>query len=116
MGGVGGGGGVQIGQSHLAAAHGHQGRGGEAEFLGAQHTGDRHVPPGHQLAVGLDDHLGSQAVFDEGLVGLRHAQLPGQARTHDGVPGGRAGAAVVAGDEHHLGACLGDAGGNADDA
>ena len=49
-------------------------------------------------------------------MGLRHAQLPGQARTHDGVPGGRAGAAVVAGDEHHLGACLGDAGGNGADA
>ncbi len=45
-------------------------------------------------------------------MGLRQAQLPGQARVRDGVAGRRAGAAVVAGDQHHLGARLGNAGGD----
>ncbi len=49
------------------------------------------------------------------LVGLGHAQLPGQARVVDGVAGRRAGAAVKAGDQHHLGAGLGNAGGDGAD-
>ena len=46
----------------------------------------------------------AQAVHDEGLVRLGKAQLPGQACVVDGVAGRCAGAAVIAGDQDHLGA------------
>ena len=45
-------------------------------------------------------------------MGLRQAQLPGKTRIVDGALGGRPGAAVVAGDQHHLGTGLGNAGGD----
>ncbi len=112
LGGDAGGAGVQVAHPHHAAAKGHQGCGGKAELLGAQHTGDGHVPAGHQLAVGLQDHLTAQAVGDQRLMGFRHAQLPGQTSPVDGASGGGTGAAVMAGDEDHLGAGLGDAGGD----
>ena len=78
-------------------------------------AGDGHVPAAHQLAVRLDDHAAAQAVHDQGLVGLGHAQLPGQACVVDGVAGRRAGAAVIAGDQDDLGAGLGNAGGDGAD-
>ena len=55
------------------------GRGGEAEFLGAQERGDHHVAAGLQLAVGLDDDPVAQLVQDERLLGLGQAELPGDA-------------------------------------
>ena len=42
-------------------------------------------------------NLAAQAVPDERLVGLRHAQLPGQARAVDGTAGRSAGAPTVSG-------------------
>ena len=51
--------GVEVADAHHDAAHRHQRRGGEAEFLGAQQRGDRHVAAGLQLAVGLDDDAAS---------------------------------------------------------
>ncbi len=45
-------------------------------------------------------------------MGFGHAQLPRQARPLDGAPGSRAGAAVVAGDEDHLGPRLSNARGD----
>ena len=69
--------GVQVAHPHHDAAHGDQRRGGKAKLLRPQHTGDGHVPPGHQLAIGLQHHPGAQAVFHQGLVGLGQTQLPG---------------------------------------
>ena len=40
-------------------AQGDQGGGGKAEALRPQHTGDGHVPAGHQLAVRLDGDSGA---------------------------------------------------------
>ena len=54
--------------------------------------------------------MGPQAVLDQVLVGLRQTQLPGQTGVVDGGTRGRAGASVVAGDEDHLGPCLGHPG------
>ena len=45
-------------------------------------------------------------------MGLRQAQLPGQAGVVDGGAGGGAGATVIAGHQYHLGTCLGHAGGD----
>ena len=104
--------GVQIAHPHHDAAHGDERRGGEAEFLRPQNRGDGHVPAGEELAVRLQNDPPTQAVFDEGPVGLGQPQLPGQAGVVDGVARGRARAAVVPGDEHHLGAGLGHAGGD----
>ena len=53
-----------------------RGGGGEAEFLGAQEGGDRHVPPGLELTVGLQDHARAQVVHHQRLVGLRDASIP----------------------------------------
>ncbi len=101
--------GIQAAYPHHTASHCYQGRCGEAEFLRSQHTGNGHIPPGHQLAVGLNNHLTAQSVLDQRLVGLRHTQLPGQARSGNGAAGSRASAAVMAGDQHHLRSRLGHA-------
>ncbi len=94
--------GIQIAYPHHHAAHRYQRGGGKAEFLRAQHAGDGHIPAAHQLAVGFQHHPGAQPVLDQGLVRFGQAQLPGQACVMDGGAGRRAGAAVVAGDQHHL--------------
>ncbi len=93
----------------------HQQGGAEAEFLSAQHTADGHIAAGEQFAIALDADAGAQAVQDQALVGLGDAQLPGQTCVLDGVARGRAGAAVVAGDQDDLRAALGNAGGNGAD-
>ena len=104
--------GIQIAYPHHHAAHADQRRGSKAEFLRAQHAGDGHVPAAHELAVGLDGHPGAQPVQRKGLMRLRHAQFPGQARVVDGGTGRRAGAAVAAGNQDHLRPGLGHARGH----
>ena len=112
LGGNAHGAGVQIAHPHHHAAHGHQRRGGEAELLRPQHTGDGHIPSAHQLAVGFQPHPGAQAVANQSLVGFRQTQLPGQTRVVDGALGCRAGAAVIARNQHTPGTGLGHTGGN----
>ena len=46
--------GVEMAHAHHDAADGDQRRGREAELLGAEQRGDRHVATRLQLAVGLD--------------------------------------------------------------
>ena len=58
----------------------HEGRGREAELLGAEERGDRHVAARLQLAVGLHDDAVAQLVEDEHLLRLGEAELPRHAR------------------------------------
>ena len=104
--------GVQVALAHHDAAHGHQRRGGEAELLGAQQRGDGDVAAGLQLAVGLHADAAAQIVHHQHLVGFRQAQFPGNAGVLDGTERRSAGAAAVAGDQHHVGMRLGHARGH----
>ena len=94
----------------------HQRRGGEAELLGAQQRGDDDVAAGLELAVGLHHDPVAQAVEQQGLLGLGQPQLPRAARVLDRRQRGRAGAAVVPGDEHDVGVRLRHARGHGADA
>ena len=104
--------GVQMALAHHDAADRHQGGGGDAPFLGAQHRGDRHVAGRAQLAVGLHDDPAAQIVEHQHLVRLGQAQFPGSAGVLDRGLRAGAGAAVVAADQHHVGLALGHAGGD----
>ena len=108
--------GIQVADTHHHTAHGHEGRGGETEFLGAEECGDGHIPAAHQLAVRLDHDPAPKPVSKERLMSLRKAQLPGKARIVDGALRRRAGSAVIAGDQNHLGARFGHACGDSPDA
>ena len=108
--------GVEVADPHHDAAAHHQRGGGEAELLGAEQGGDDHVAAGLQLAVDLHDDAVAQAVEHQRLLGLGQAELPRGAGVLERVERGRAGAAVVAGDEHHVGVGLGHAGGDRADA
>ena len=93
-----------------------QRRGGEAELLGAEQRGDHDVAAGLQLAVGLHDDAAAQVVEHQHLLRLGQAELPGNAGVLDRGQRRRAGAAVVAGDQHDVGVRLGHAGGDRADA
>ena len=115
LGGDAHGAGVHIAHPHHDAAHGDKRCRGEAEFLRPQHTGDGHIPAAHELAVGFQPNPGAQAVADQGLVGLRKAQLPGKPRIVNGALGGGPGAAVIAGDQDAARPRLGNPRGNGAD-
>ena len=104
--------GAQLAYAHHPAAHGHQRRRREAELLRAQQQRDHHVMAGHQLAVGFQGHLLAQPVPAQHLVGLRQADLPGQARVVHAAQRRRAGTALSAGDQDSAGAGLRHAAGN----
>ena len=91
-------------------------RGGEAEFFGAHERRDHDVAPGLHLAVNLDDDAVAQTVHAQHLLRLGEAELPRHAAVLDAGQRRRAGAAVVAGDQHDVGVRFGDAGGNGADA
>ena len=74
------------------------------------------VAAGLELAVGLDDDPVAQAVEQQGLLGLGQAELPRAAGVLERGQRRRAGAAVVAGDQHDVGVRLGDAGRDRADA
>ena len=108
--------GVEMAFAHHDAAGGDQRRGREAEFVGAEHGGDRDVAAGAQAAVGLDDDPAAQAVEHQRLLGLGEADLPGQAGMGQRGQRRGAGAALIAGDGDMVGQALGDAGGDRADA
>ena len=97
---------------HHHAAQRDQGGGGKTILFRSQEGRDGHIPACHQLAVCLDPDPGTQAAADQGLVGLGDAQLPGKSGAVDRAVRGRACAAVITGDQDHLGAGFGNAGGN----
>ena len=74
------------------------------------------VAAGFHLAVDLDDDAVAQAVEDQHLLRFGEPQLPRHAAVLDAGERRRAGAAVVAGDQHHVGVRLGDARGHRADA
>ena len=104
--------GVQVALAHHDAAHGDQRHGGEAELFRAEQCGDHYVAAGLQLAVGLHPDAAAQIVEQQHLLRFGQAEFPGQPRVLDGTERRSAGAAVVAGDEHHVGVRLGDARGH----
>ena len=104
--------GVQVALAHHDAAHRDQRRGGKAELFRAEQRGDHHVAAGLQLAVGLHADAAAQIVEQQHLLRLGEAKLPGQAGVLDGTERRSAGAAGVAGDEHHIGVRLRDARGD----
>ena len=95
--------GVEVAHPHHHAAHDHQRGGGEAELLGPQQGGHHHVPAGLELAVDLDGDPVPQVVEHQRLLGLGQPQLPGHPGVLDGGERRGPGAAVVAGDQHHVG-------------
>ena len=95
--------GVLLACAHHHTALDHERRGGESELLGAEQRGDHHVAARLELAVALHGHARTQAVEHERLLGFGQADLPRRARVSDRVERCRAGAAVVAGDQHHVG-------------
>ena len=60
----------------------------------------------HQLTVGLDADFITQAVHDQGLMGLCQSQLPGKSGIVDGVSRCRTGTAVIAGYQDDLAPAL----------
>ncbi len=72
--------GVEVAFAHHQAAEGDQGRGREAELLGAQQRGDHHVAARLELPVRLKHHPAAQVVEHQRLMRLGDAQLPRQAR------------------------------------
>ncbi len=108
--------GVEVADAHHDATADDQRGGGEAVLLGAEQGRDQHVPAGLELPVDLHHDAVAEPVAHQGLLGLRQAQLPRHAGVLEGVERRGAGAAVVAGDQHHVGVGLGDAGGDGADA
>ena len=104
--------GVEVAHPHHHTAHHHQRRGGEAELLGPQQRSDHHVAAGLELAVDLHHDAVAQIVEEQRLLGLGQPQLPGRAGVLDGRQRRGPRAAVVAGDEHHVGVGLGHPGGH----
>ena len=94
--------GVEVADPHHDATEHDQGGRGEAELLRPEQGGDDDVSAGLHLAVGLDDDSVSQAVQNQGLLGLGEAQLPGDSGVLDRGLRAGAGAAVVAADEDHV--------------
>jgi hypothetical protein len=80
LGGDADGAGVEVADAHHDAAEGDEGRGGEAELLGAEQGGDDDVASGFELAVGFDGDAAAEVVEDEGLVGFGEAEFPRDAR------------------------------------
>ena len=101
---------------HHHAAGDHQRSGGEAELLGAEQRGDDDVARGLQPAVDLHLDLLAQLVEPQRLLGLGQAEFPRLPGVLERGQRRRAGAAVVAGDDHLVGVRLGDAGGDRADA
>ena len=100
--------GVQVADAHHDAPERHERRGGEAEFLGAEHRGNHHIATGLQLTIGLHHNAGPEVVQHERLMGFGEAELPRDARVLDRSLRGGTGAAVESGDQHHVGVRLGD--------
>ena len=102
--------GVEMADPHHDAAHDDERRRREPVLFGAEQGGDDDVAPGLHLSVRLDDDPVAELVHDEHLLGLGEPELPRNSAVLDRGQGRRAGAAVVAGDQHHVRMGLGDAG------
>ena len=102
--------------AHHDAAGRDQGRGGEAEFVGAEQRADHDVTAGAETAVDLHDDAAAQPLAHQRLVGFGKADFPGDAGMLDRGEGRGAGAALEARDGHVVGARLRNARGHRADA
>ena len=98
--------GIEMANPHHDTPHRHQRRSGETELLRTEQGSDHHIAAGLELAVGLNDDTTAQIVEYQGLMGLRQPQLPGQAGVLDTGLGRCSRAAVVPGNQHHIGVAL----------
>jgi hypothetical protein len=94
------------------AAHAHERHGAHAHAVGAEQDHLQGVRAAAQAAVAPQLHLGAQAGFHQGAVGLADADLGGQADVFLAVLAGGAGAAVEAGDVDDVRPGLGHAHGD----
>ncbi len=102
--------GVEVTDPHHHAARHHQRGGGEPELLGTEQGGHHHIATRLHLAVDLHDDAVPQTVEEQGLLRLGQSDLPWSPRMLDRGERRGAGAAVVAGDQDHVGLGLGHAG------
>ncbi len=102
--------GVEVADAHHDAARDHQRRRGEAVLLGAEQRADDDVAARLQLPVHLHHDAVAQAVHQQRLLGLGQPDLPGDAGVLQRGQRRRAGAAVVARDQHDVGVRLGHPG------
>ena len=107
---------VEVALAHHHAAERDERRRREAELLGAEESGSRHVGARLELPVGLQHDARAQPVEHERLVRLRQPELPRQAGVLDARPRRRAGAAVAAANRDVIRLGLGDARGHDADA
>src|SRR5260221_5578481 len=107
---------VEMAFAHHDAARRDQRSSREAELVGAENCGDRHVAPGAQASVRLDGDTATQPVQHQRLLGLGEPDLPRQTGVSQRRERRRAGAAFKAGDGHVVGARLGDVRGDVADA
>ena len=75
--------GIFVAHAHHHASHGYERGRRKAEFLRTEERRDGDVPAAHEFAVGLQDHMVTQPVFDQGFVRLGKAELPGKSRVMD---------------------------------
>ena len=97
---------VQVAGAHHDAARRDQRGGREAHLVRAQQRGDDDVAARLDLAVGLHPDARAQVVEHERLLRLGQPDLPRHAGRLDRGQRRRAGAAVVAGDQHVVGVGL----------
>ena len=116
LGGDAGGTGVQVALPGHGAPERHEGCRAETVGLRAQQRGDDHVAASLEPAVGPHLDAVPEAVPHERGLGLREAEFPRRAGVLDGRERRRAGASVVAGDEHVVGVGLANPGGHGADA
>ena len=101
--------GVEVALADIDAAHGDHGGGAEVELLRAEDGGDDHIAAVADAAVRAECHAIAQVVDQQSLLGLSQAEFPGGAGVFGGRKRGRAGAAVVAGDQDVVRGGLGHA-------
>ena len=102
--------------AHHDAAGNHQRSGGETELLGAEQGRHDDVAAGLELAVDLDHDAVPKPVEQQRLLGLGQAEFPRRAGVLLRRQRRGAGAAVVPGDQHHVGVRLGHPRGHRADA
>ena len=108
--------GVEVADAHHDAARHHQRCGGEAELLGAEQGRDHDVAAGLELAVDLHHDAVPKSVEQQRLLGLGQAEFPRRTGVLLRRQRRGAGAAVVPGDQHHVGVRLGHPRGDRADA
>jgi hypothetical protein len=100
--------GVEVAHAHEDAPHGDKGCRRKAVFIGAEQRRDGDISAGLQSTIGLHLDATPQVVHDQGLLGLRESDLPGEPRVLDGGLGRCTRSAVHPGNQHAVGLPLGD--------